>query len=463
MNRRKCKYCYDIMGARQHRCPFYLLKITKDDLDLIHKMKHSNDNLIELYQKQLNTISLEYQTLKGLFQKIVDIVKPYLDFKHNYSLDEVVENSLLNNKTKKSTMSLINQYKKYCNEKLEKNINTKKGDIAADKLISLYDPRNAFEFISNHEKKYKRGSIKKNLNTLLRYIKLATKNPFLSYEFPIGKGEQSKLKHIITTNELKKFIQYLNSKKYYVIIVICMLMYKFGLRIGPLAKIRVRDLLPNNIIIFREKNNRIIKRKLLDQTADIIQRLINECGLQEDDFMFYYFKFKDNEDKRCQFFAQKLRKILHESKCFSLATTESLSSHIFRATYAVNSYQKNKIEKIQSDLGHKFSYTTLNSYVNPERRNLNLNEEERNEIKGIEALKLRINKGKIINNKSYDNPDDGEEYSLNLEEEGDDYIDDDIEANDNFFYFTGHFYDDIDIIDFKLPILFISIMNSNCF
>ena len=278
---------------------------------------------------------------------------------------------------------------------------------------------------------------------------MATKNPFLSYEFPIGKGEQSKLKHIITTNELKKFIQYLNSKKYYVIIVICMLMYKFGLRIGPLAKIRVRDLLPNNIIIFREKNNRIIKRKLLDQTADIIQRLINECGLQDDDFMFYYFKFKDNEDKRCQFFAQKLRKILHESKCFSLATTESLSSHIFRATYAVNSYQKNKIEKIQSDLGHKFSYTTLNLYVNPERRKLNLNEEERNEIKGIEALKLRINKGKIINNKSYDNPDDGEEYSLNLEEEGDDYIDDDIEANDNFFYFTGHFYDDIDIIDFK--------------
>ena len=103
-------------------------------------------------------------------------------------------------------MSLINQYKKYCNEKLEKNIRAKKGDIAVDKLISLYDPRNAFEFISNHEKKYKRGTIKKNLNTLLRYIKLATKNPFLSYEFPIGKGEQSKLKHIITTNELKEFI-----------------------------------------------------------------------------------------------------------------------------------------------------------------------------------------------------------------------------------------------------------------
>ena len=101
------------MGDRQHRCPFYLLKITKDDLNLINKIKQNNDNIIGFYQKQLNTVTLEYQTLKGVFEKIVDIVKPYLEYKHNYSLDEVVENSLLNEKTKKSTMSLINQYKKY--------------------------------------------------------------------------------------------------------------------------------------------------------------------------------------------------------------------------------------------------------------------------------------------------------------------------------------------------------------
>ena len=449
MKRRICKYCYDFMGVRQHRCPFYLLKITKNDLDLINKIKQKNDSIIELYQKQLNSVTLQYQTLKGVFDKIVNVIRPYLDYKQNYTLEEVVENSLLNNKTKKSTISLISQYKKYFNEKLERNIKAKKGETDGDELISLYDPKNAFEFISNHEKKYQRGTIKKNLNTLLRYIKLATKNPLLSYEFPIGKGQPSKLKHIITDNELKKFIRYLNSNKYYVLIVICMIMYKFGLRIGPLAKIKVRDFLPNNIIIFKEKNSLIIKRKLLDSTAEIIQRLINECGLKEDDFMFYYFKFENDEEKRCQFFAQKLRNVLHESNCFSLATTESLSSHIFRATYAVNSYQNNNIEKIQSDLGHKLSYTTLNSYVHPERRNLNLNEEQRKEIKGIEALKMRINEGKIINNKPYNNAADEEENSLNLEEEGEDYIDDDIDQSENIFYFTGHFYDDIDIIDYK--------------
>jgi hypothetical protein len=30
-------------------------------------------------------------------------------------------------------------------------------------------------------------------------------------------------------------------------------MYKFGLRIGALAKLQVNDLLPDNIIIFKEK------------------------------------------------------------------------------------------------------------------------------------------------------------------------------------------------------------------
>lgn len=437
------------MGDRQHRCPFYLLKITPQDLDLINFTKQKDNNLIAFYEKQLNTVTLEYQTLKGIFEKIVDIIRPYLNCQRNYTFDEVVENSLLNEKTKKSTLSLIRQYKDYCSKKLEQDMKSKKGETEPDKLMSLYDPKNAFEFVSNHEKKYQRGTIKKNLNTLLRYIRLATKNPYLSYEFPIGKGEHSKLKHIITIDELKKFIKYLNSKKYYVIIVICMLMYKFGLRIGPLAKIKVKDFLPNNIIIFKEKNSQFITRKLLTFTAEILRRLINECSLKEDDYIFYYFKFDNDEDKRCQFFAQKIRNILHESNCFSLSTTESLSSHIFRATYAVNSYQNNKVEKIQSNLGHQMAYTTLNSYIQPERRNLNLNEEERNNIKGIKALKNRIFERNLINDKS--NEDTGkycEEQSIDFDEEGEDYIDDDLEQNDNIFYFTGHFYDDVDIIEY---------------
>jgi len=78
------------------------------------------------------------------------------------------------------------------------------------------------------------------------------------------------MKHIITNEELKKFINYLISEKYYDMIVICMLMYKFRLRISPLAKHKVRDLLLEDIIIFKENNNKIIKRKLLPSTSGIL-------------------------------------------------------------------------------------------------------------------------------------------------------------------------------------------------
>jgi len=437
------------MGKRQHRCPFYLLKITKNDLEIINSSKKNNNNAIELYERQLNTLSLEYQKLKGILEKIVDIIKPYLDYKHNYTLEEVVNNSLLDDKTKKSTLSLIKKYKTYCNKKLQSNIESKNGKIQPQEIASLYDPKNAFEFVSNHDRKYQRGTIKKNLNTLLRILRLATNNPFLSYEFPIGKGEPSKLKHIITNEELKKFIYYLNSEKYYVMIVICMLMHKFGLRISPLAKLKVRDLLPDDIIIFKEKNNRIIKRKLLPSTSEILRNLIHESELKENDYIFYFFKFANDDNKRSQFFVQKMRNLLHESNCFSITTVESLSSHIFRATYAVNSYNNNKIEMIQSDLGHKYSYTTLNSYINPERRELNLYEEKMKKISGINALKNRISDENKISKKSNIKIIKDEDNSFNIDEEGEDYIDDDIETHDNFFYFTGHFYDDKDIIEYK--------------
>ena len=206
---------------------------------------------------------------------------------------------------------------------------------------------------------------------------MATKNPFLSYDFPIGKSEPSKLKHIITIDELEKFIKYLNENKFYVIIVICLLMYKFGLRIGSLAKLKVRDLLINNIIISKEKNAKLIKRKLLPETSSILGRLINVCELNPDDYFFYYYKFINDDNRRCQFFISKMRNLLHESNCFSIAITESLSSHIFRATYAVNKFKNNSIENIQKELGHKFFYTTINSFINPERRLLNLNEEKK--------------------------------------------------------------------------------------
>ena len=226
------------MGKRQHRCPFYLLKITTKDLELINSRKKTTESNLNLYQKQINNLNQQFQSTKSILEKIIDIIHPFIENKQTYSLEEVVQNSFLNNKTKKSVLSLINKYTEYTKENFKNGINSTNGEMNPNEIPNLFDPQNAFNFVTDPKSKYKRGSVKKNLNTLLRYIKLATKNPFLTYDLPIGIGEATKLKHIITSDELRKFISFLNHKKLYVIILICMLMYKFGLRVGAISRIK---------------------------------------------------------------------------------------------------------------------------------------------------------------------------------------------------------------------------------
>ena len=148
---------------------------------------------------------------------------------------------------------MINKYTNYCNNKAKIDIISSKGELKLNQIKTLYDPKNAYDFIVN-DNNYNRSSVKKNLNTLLRYLRLATKNSYMSYDLPIGIGEPIKLKHIISDDELQRFVKFLNSKRLYILIVMCMIMFKFWLRIGTLAKLRVNDLLINAIIIFREKN-----------------------------------------------------------------------------------------------------------------------------------------------------------------------------------------------------------------
>ena len=144
-----------------------------------------------------------------------------------------------------------------------------------------------------------------------------------------------------------------------------------------------------------------------------------------------------------------MRNTLHDSQCFSVSSIESLSSHIFRATYAVNYYKKLKLDKIKNELGHKYLNTTINSYINPERRGLNLISKEKDLSNcGINALKKRIEKNDYSKFESKINIDI-EDDSSSFDEEGEDFIDDDFISNEEFFFFTGHFYDDKDICEFR--------------
>ena len=67
--------------------------------------------------------------------------------------------------------------------------------------------------------------------------------------------------------------------------------------------------MPNGIIIFREKNNNIIKRTLIKETFDILNIMIRELELDEEKYMFYYLNSKMMKINGA-FFCQKIKKFI---------------------------------------------------------------------------------------------------------------------------------------------------------
>ena len=179
--------------------------------------KNDRENSIDYYKTQINSLSQKFLMFQSCIKQIIDIINPFIKYEEPLTLEECVNKSFLNSKTKSSTLSLLKKYKNFCNQKIESLIISSCGDLKPEDIKIIYDPKNAYEFVVT-DKNYQRSSVKKNLNTLIRYIRLATNNPFLRYNLPLGIGEPAKLKHIITEDELKKFVWFLNSKKLYILI-----------------------------------------------------------------------------------------------------------------------------------------------------------------------------------------------------------------------------------------------------
>ena len=53
------------MGKRQHRCPYYLLKITKKDFEIFKTKKSYMESNLDLYHKQINSLNIELQSTKS--------------------------------------------------------------------------------------------------------------------------------------------------------------------------------------------------------------------------------------------------------------------------------------------------------------------------------------------------------------------------------------------------------------
>ena len=79
------------------------------------------------------------------------------------TLEECVNKSFPNSKTKSSTLSLIKKYINFYNQIIGNSINSSQGDLEPEEINTIYDPKNAYEFVVN-DNNYNRSSIKKNLN-----------------------------------------------------------------------------------------------------------------------------------------------------------------------------------------------------------------------------------------------------------------------------------------------------------
>ena len=154
---------------------------------------------------------------------------------------------------------------------------------------------------------------------------------------------------------------------------------------------------------------------------------------------------------------------MHDSHDFSISSTLSLSSHIFRATHAINTYKDTEIENVRQELGYRFSSTSINNYIKPEDRQLNLLEERNigtfDGIKFLNKKKERVNENnkktkKVKNNKniikiSYNSFANLSNDANEFNEYGEDELEDDFELNKSVFYLSEHFYDDADFCDLK--------------
>ena len=169
---------------------------------------------------------------------------------------------------------------------------------------------------------------------------------------------------------------YLKQKEDFQVFIIFELLYKFGIRVGAIAKLKVKDIDHDGIITFNEKNQKKPKRKLSANLLQKIKYLISVYNLKQNDFLFYNNYCNNSNDKRSNFFSLKLNRIIRQSNCFSKEDGEIICAHMFRSTHAIETFQINGLFKAAEELGHSKISTTKNNYLKPEENNLYMKEEE---------------------------------------------------------------------------------------
>ena len=109
---------------------------------------------------------------------------------------------------------------------------------------------------------------------------------------------------------------YLKGKGNLQLFILFELLYKFGVRVGALSKLKVKDLSEDGVLIFHEKNNKSITRKLKNKLNEKLRKFIRLNSFDINDYIFFPHLSCKDEDRRAKLFSNMLARSLKESNCF---------------------------------------------------------------------------------------------------------------------------------------------------
>ena len=424
-----CEMCEGDKGHR-HKCAYMKVNLPRKVCeDFENEIKLKDQTIMEL-KFCLNKLEAQLQIFRNVVNSSQAILKPVIENFEPVSFDSIISTSYWDPNVKEANLALFKSYQKYCLE------NNKK----------LYDIDNAFIYLKDI-KKYKLSTFKHRLRLFIRIFKKALKDPFIETSFYFGSKEPPKIKHLVSTNEIKRFINFLKEKQNFSILLMIEILYKFGVRVGALTKLKVFSYdFEQHIITFKEKNKVLIKRKVLEGLGKRIESLIKSQKLKKDDFLFMKEIFPRNENKRRIYFSHLLIKFIKDSKAFDLNSIECFSAHMFRASLATRVAMLQGSEQARKELNHKSVNTTLGVYVRAEERGLYENLEEdfnchsegmllRKRMRFLESSKEKLEKFKDFKSSSETKSLENKLNKMREKEEDDD-------DSDNSAYENEDYYDD---------------------
>ena len=233
------------IGLTKEQCNNYKEVISEKDKEIakLHEYIDAHNN----YFKQAEEIGSQIHNL------IIPLVKPIQPL----TLQKYVDLSTIKGHNKKYLKNLFRKYLDFCKENLKLSDYKVIDGCPLNLNLDIYNPDNALKFFQERCK-FERSSVKKIRDIFLLAFRKCIRNPSLNYSVPLGKEERAFTKHYIQYDELMSFMKYLRKEKDYELSIIFEILYKFGIRISAIAKLKVKDLSNNRVIIFHKKNQKII-------------------------------------------------------------------------------------------------------------------------------------------------------------------------------------------------------------